>query len=199
MTRADPRPQWWHELRTTGAFVRRSRPPQLLGALAGSVAFTAVGVWLISGDGGDIVAGWAAVAFFGFVGIPALGWRLATGNPVLRVDATGVTVGRTAVTWPEIAGVQVQRLRVPGAAPWRPQSPSIVVLALTPAGGQRLAARSSGGARLLQEANDRLLGAGDATLALPTGLGLPTEPLADWLTELRAPRLATRRPLVTRR
>lgn len=53
-----------------------------------SIAFTAGGVWMITGHGGQVVWGWICVAFFGVLGLPAFLlqiWRPGT----LRLTADG--------------------------------------------------------------------------------------------------------------
>jgi hypothetical protein len=168
---------WEHELHTTGALVRRSRRSRMALVLLACVAFTAVSVLALL-DGG-VVLGIIGTAFFGVLGIPAIGWRFATGRPVLRVTASSVAVDRIEVPWSEVVDVRTVRLGRPGAGRLR-----LVVLGLKPAGAARRTAAGNGLARVLAPVNDRLTRG--ATLNLPDGLGLPAQELARWLSGVHA-------------
>jgi hypothetical protein len=146
-------------------------------ALLGAVAFTALCVYVLL-DGG-VVVGVIGIAFFGALGIPAIGWRLVTGRPVLRVTWSSVAVDRLEIPWPEVTDVRTFRFRPrPGV------SMQLVVVGLTPAGVERRTAAATGVARPVAQVNDFLTRG--PTLNLPDGLGLPAEEFAAWLDSVRA-------------
>src|SRR5947209_976035 len=69
------------------------RVPRGRGArlLLTTVGFTVAGGWLVTDGGFDGVVGWVAIAFFGVLGIPALGLQLAA-PPRLELDHDGFTL-----------------------------------------------------------------------------------------------------------
>lgn len=163
---------WEGELRTTGALVRRARRGRMTLLLLGTVVFTVLSVLALLGGGA--VIGVVGIAFFGVLGIPAIGYRLVTGRPVLRVTTSSVAVDRVEVPWSEVVGVGT----------WQVRRTRLVVVGLTLEGAARRRAATNAAGRLVAPASDRLTGG--PALTLPNGLGLPAEELAAWLAGVHA-------------
>ncbi len=174
MAKSDPQ-RWTADIQGNGRLVLKSARGKLAVLLVVCVAFVAIGVVMMGEGGGLMVIGVLAVAFFGVLGLPVLGWRVATGRPVTVIDHSGVAVDRARVGWTEIVGIRVF------AAPIK-----TVLLDTTPEAEARLAAERSSWQRGLGHVNTQLTG--HTSFALPTDQGVNPDEFASWLRWLHAER-----------
>ncbi len=158
--------QWSRELAEAGEWVRPVPRRDSAARLVAAAVGLAIGVGALAQ--GDRVLGGVTVAL-ALIAVVVLVLRLLTRGPRLRVDGSGIAIGGAAVPWTGIVGVEVRSLL---------RTQTVVVL-LGPSGRAALAASSSPPRRFGHAV--LALVRGRRIWALPTGMGLPAEELADWL------------------
>lgn len=100
--------------------LQRSRTKTALG-LVGSLAFVALGAWIVGDDGAASWKGWAAIVFFGGCAVVYL---LNLVRPVsVRLDATGFTVDgvfkSTFTSWEDVESFYLYKLRRTRLVAWK--------------------------------------------------------------------------------
>lgn len=144
--------------------------------LLGCIVFALIGLGMIFGDGGigATIGGWAAVLFFGVLGIPSMLLKAIRPSPQLRVSADqGVWLAQgdaSWLSWPEIETVIIGEV----------SGQKMVALAVDQDLYDRRFAESSAATRALAAANATIVGG--PGLAIPTNLSIKPAVLADWLT-----------------
>lgn len=171
---------WDYRLEHDGHVAFHGSRSQMLAALAGCAAFTAIGVLLISLDDPPPAArallvpysGYLAIAFFGVIGIPILGWRAITGRPHVSVDADGLDVNGRDLVWHDIARIFAYR--------------NTVVVTLTAQAYRRRRHGRGPIGRKIDNVNRRLLKqpAWSASISSVAGTTIPE--LAEWLACVHA-------------
>lgn len=154
----------------------------------GKVAFLLVvsavlaifGIIVIAAGEGGTVIGILAVVFFGLLGVPALGWRLATGRPVTVIDYAGVAVYNVGVSWQDVLGVRV-------FGPKR-----LVLLDLTPQGQATMANQLRPWHRVVARVETQITGR-PAFSFLPIRESLPSPSLPGWPGSIFSARAVSRR------
>lgn len=157
---------------------RRRTIPLLLAA----VVFTLTGVMMIGGDGGGgtTIFGWAAVVFFGVLGIPSMLLKVVRPTPQLTVSADkGVWLAQGDASWLAWRDIETVALgEVSGQ--------KMVALGVAQEVYERRFAESSAATRGLAAANEKIVGG--PGLVIPTNLAIKPAVLADWLAVEREQR-----------
>lgn len=147
-----------------------------------SIAFAIVGLVMAFGDGSIVVrlVGWAAVLFFGVLGIPVLLLKAIRPTPQLSVSTDrGVWLSQgdaSWVAWEDIDEVGLGEI----------QGQEMVALMVSPELYEQRFAESSTASRGLAAANERVVGA--TALVIPSGLPIKPVDLAEWLGSEHADR-----------
>lgn len=150
------------------------------------VAFALVGLGMAFGDTGmgATIGGWAAVLFFGVLGIPLMLIRSIRPTPQLTVGAErGVWLDQgdsSWLAWPEIEAVTLGEV----------SGQKMVALAVSPELYDRRFAESSAVTRGLSSANESIIGG--PGLVIPTNLSIAPADLAEWLAVEHAERAPVR-------
>ncbi len=139
-----------------------------------AIIFTLVGIVLAaSGDLMPMIGGWAAILFFGVIGIPTFIIKIVRPTPQLVVSAErGVWLAqgdRSWLPWQEIEAVTLGEIN----------RQKMVALAVSRQLYDRRFAGSSAAMRGLAAANEKIIGG--PALAIPTSLGIKPTELAEWL------------------
>lgn len=163
--------QYDQQLHQSGEVVISQDRRRILVALIGALVFVAVGVWLISS--GSNLIGWAAVGFFGILGVPVLLVQMARVRKVTVTPSHVEIGGLPALPWSETTSVGL--IEVHGTP--------IGMIELTPRGRGLVAQHSNAGERALHRMNDHV--AGRPSVALPAGLDADLPDLLHWLTTVR--------------
>lgn len=155
----------------TFAQPRRKTIPLLLAA----IVFALIGLVMIGGGGGIgvTIGGWAAVLFFGVLGIPSMLFKVVRPTPQLTVSADrGVWLAQGDASWLAWRDIETVALgEVSGQ--------KMVALEVAQEVYERRFAESSAATRGLAAANERLVGG--PGLVIPTNLAIKPAVLADWL------------------
>lgn len=169
---------WDQQFERDGYVQFHGSRPQMLAAMAGCLVFTVIGVLLATLDNPPPAArvllvpysGYLAIAFFGVVGIPVIAWRLISGRPHLRVDASGIVVDHDGLGWDDIDQI----------VPYR----NTVVVTLTQ---QAYAKRRNGRSAIrmkIDDANRRLFGRPAWLASISSVAGAPPPALSQWLSAM---------------
>lgn len=149
------------------------------------ILFAFVGLGMAFGDTGigGTIGGWAAVLFFGVLGIPLMAAKTVRPTPQLKVRADrGVWLAQgdsTWLAWPDIEAVTLGEV----------SGQQMVALAVDAQLYERRFAESSAITQGLSAANEKVIGG--PALAIPTNLPIKPTVLADWLAAEHAERVHT--------
>lgn len=147
------------------------------------ILFALVGLGMVFGDTGvgGTIGGWAAVLFFGVLGIPLMFIKTIRPTPQLAVSAEkGIWLAQgdsSWVSWQEIEGVALGEV----------SGQKMVALGVDPQLYERRFAESSAVTRGLSTANEQIIGG--PALTIPTNLPIKPTVLADWLAVEHAERV----------
>lgn len=167
---------WQDQLERDGEVVLRQRRGRAVLLLAGSVAFTVAAVWIALDDGWNAFAV-VAVAFFGVLGIPVLGWSAVLARPHVRVTGDDVRVRSVRLAWSEVTEVRTQRFDHRGGG-------TTLVMLDYPDAVLAVEGRMGGVQRSVAVVQRSAFG--DSALGLPLNWSVAdTEALAGWLRSVR--------------
>lgn len=172
--------RWTDELQRNGRVVLKTARGKVAFLLVVSAVLAIFGIIVIAAGEGGTIIGILAVVFFGLLGVPALGWRLATGRPVTVIDYAGVAVDNVGVNWQDVLDVRV-------FGPKR-----LVLLDLTPQGQATMANQLRPWHRVVARVETQITGR--PAFTLPTDQGVAAEPFAAWLAWLHFQRTGGQPP-----
>ena len=172
--------RWTEELQRNGRVVLKTARGKVAFLLVVSAVLAIFGIIVIAAGEGGTVIGILAVVFFGLLGVPALGWRLATGRPVTVIDYEGVAVDNVGVSWQDVLGVRI-------LGPKR-----LVLLDLTPQGQATMANQLRPWHRVVARVETQITGR--PAFAFPTDQGVAAQPFAAWLAWLHLQRTGGQPP-----
>lgn len=147
------------------------------------VVFAVIGLGMAFGETGrgGTIGGWAAVLFFGVLGIPLMLLKTIRPTPQLTVSAEkGVWLAQGDSSW--LQWRQIERVALGEVS-----GQKMVVLAVGPQLYEQRFAEAPMAVRALATANEKI--AGGPSLAIPTNLSMKPTVLAEWLAVERAERV----------
>ncbi|MPV37258.1 STM3941 family protein [Georgenia subflava] len=170
---------WESELAGTGQVRLRTNHGKNVLALLGCLAFAVVGLALIGADSSVVrtIVGYAAVVFFGVIGIPALVVQLFRPRDVV-VTPTEVRLRNATVPWNQVLRVEYGAI----------SGQTFAVLRLTDEGAVAVQQQYGPLTRLLDRANSRLTQG--PSVALPAQLKADRRELTVWLVSVHQRALA---------